>query len=160
MPPDGHLQTPDVKFLLLAASTDMVPSIFFIGKDMDEIMGTKYDVTLVQHRCSFVRTFVWETPLSNMRDLWLLVHTACVFRGEKQEKKPLFFPVVISLQTKYGIVTVLSVYTKINTVLYVSNDTKAHDPILYPRQAYIPIREKAIESLNTRLSSPLWPNLI
>lgn len=58
MPPDGHLQTPDVKFLLLTASTDMVPTIFFIGKDIDEIIGTKYEVRLVHHRCSFVRTFV------------------------------------------------------------------------------------------------------
>lgn len=71
-----------------------------------------------------------------------------MFLGVKNKKKKVF-PVVISLQTKYGIVTVLSVYTKINSMLYASNDTEAHDPILYTRQAYVAIRERAIESLNS-----------
>lgn len=51
-------------------------------------------------------------------------------------------------------------------MLYVSNDRKAHDPILYTRQAYVAIRERTIESLNSVIwirdshhrCGPIWSN--
>lgn len=50
------------------------PNYFFYIY-IDEIIGTKYEVRLVHHRCSFVRTFVWETPLS--KTMTLSTHSSC-----------------------------------------------------------------------------------